>query len=407
MVQKTLGDISTFITKGATPTTYGYKWQAFGVPFLRSECVSSHGLDLRQSMFISESADQALRRSRVKDGDILMTITGNVGRVVRLRGVGSANINQHIARIRVKDGTFDSGFIYHLLSQQSMREYYESIVTGQAYPQISLTQVRSTLVPETGIREQQAIASALDDADDLIGTLERLLAKKRSIVHGMRQELLTGRTRLPGFDSPWTPMAVAARSVMKARIGWQGLKTDEYRTSGDYRLVGGTDFVDGRVNWQTTPYVDKWRFDQDQYIQLRVGDVLLTKDGSIGKTAYVDALPGPATLNSGVFVIRPIRDAYDPRFFYLMLRSRAFADFLGRLSAGSTISHLYQRDLVTLVLDVPPSLEEQQAIAGVLLEAEQEIVVVRRQLAKANSIKQGMMQQLLTGRVRLPMEDAA
>jgi type I restriction enzyme S subunit len=141
-----LSEISGFITKGATPTTYGYRWQDSGVLFLRSECVSPRGLDLRQAMFISEEAHRSLQRSQVADGDILMTITGNVGRVVRLRDVGVANINQHIARIRVRDNRFDSGFVYHYLSQKGIREHYESITTGQAYPQISLTQVRNTVI---------------------------------------------------------------------------------------------------------------------------------------------------------------------------------------------------------------------------------------------------------------------
>jgi type I restriction enzyme, S subunit len=192
-----LGAISAFITKGATPTTYGFKWESTGVPFLRSECVSAHGLDLTQSMFISSAADLALRRSQVIDGDILMTITGYVGRVVRLAGIGRANINQHIARIRIRDQQFDSDYVYHYLAQRAMREYYDSIVTGQAYPQISLKQVRDTEIPAPPIEEQRAIASALGDADAELAALDERLSKARAIKTGMMQQLLTGRTRLP------------------------------------------------------------------------------------------------------------------------------------------------------------------------------------------------------------------
>jgi len=260
--------------------------------------------------------------------------------------------------------------------------------------------------PQT-MAEQRAIADALEAADELVESLDGVVRKKRAIRQGMMQQLLTGQMRLPGFDGDWQELSVASKSVMKARIGWQGLKTDEYRESGTHRLVGGTEFVDGRVDWNETPFVDKWRFDQDAYIQLRPGDVLLTKDGSIGKTAYVDSLPGPATLNSGVFVIRPIGGAYDPRFLFFMLRSRAFDEFLTRLTAGSTISHLYQRDLVTLVLCVPPTIEEQRAIAKVLVTADVEIRAISERLNKARAIKTGMMQQLLTGRVRLPVETSS
>jgi type I restriction enzyme S subunit len=192
---------------------------------------------------------------------------------------------------------------------------------------------------------------------------------------------------------------------MKARIGWQGLTTSEYRQNGTHRLVGGTEFTDGQINWNATPFVDEWRYDQDPFIQLRVGDVLLTKDGSIGKTAYVDRLPGPATLNSGVFVIRPQKGAYDPRFMYFLLRSKSFEEFLARLSAGSTISHLYQRDLVGLVLDVPPTVEEQRAISAVLSVMDDEIRALNARIGKVRDIKTGMMQELLTGRTRLHVNE--
>lgn len=396
-----LSDISQFITKGATPTTYGFPWESSGTPFLRSECVSSTGLDLGQAKFISEAANQALRRSQVDDGDILMTITGNVGRVVRLSGLGPANINQHIARIRVRDERFDPGFVYHYLNQPQIRTFYESITTGQAYPQISLVQVRQTVISNVGLNEQRQISEALDDCDALITSIRYLIAKKQAVKQGMMQQLLTGKTRLPGFTGDWIDLDVAENSHLKARIGWQGLSVGEYRDVGEYGLIGGTNFANGRVDWSSTPFVDKWRFDQDSKIQVRNGDVLITKDGSIGKVAFVEDLPGPSTLNSGVFVLRPKNQAYDSGFLYFLFRSRAFDDFVSRLSAGSTISHLYQRDLAKLRFDVPPTLAEQKAISTALFDVDAELTLLQKRLESTRNIKRGMMQELLTGRTRL------
>jgi type I restriction enzyme, S subunit len=196
-VPTSLEQISGFITKGSTPTTYGFAWQHEGVLFLRSECVSERGLDLSQSMFISGEAHQVLRRSEVRAGDILMTITGNVGRVVHLQeGFGEANINQHIARIRIVHEEVAAPFVFHFLSQPMVRRYYNLITTGQAYPQISLTQVRETEVPMPSLAEQTAIATILSDMDAEIAALEAKLAKARQLKHGMMQELLTGKTRL-------------------------------------------------------------------------------------------------------------------------------------------------------------------------------------------------------------------
>jgi restriction endonuclease S subunit len=195
--------ISDFITKGSTPTTYGFKWEDSGILFLRSECVSSHGLDLDQSMFISPAAHAMLHRSEVRDGDVLMTITGNVGRVVLLRGVGVANINQHIARVRISARDVDHRYVYHVLSQFGFRRKFESITTGQAYPQISLQQVRQARIPLPQLPEQRAIADALSDVDELLGALEALIAKKGAIKQAAMQQLLTGKTRLPGFGGEW------------------------------------------------------------------------------------------------------------------------------------------------------------------------------------------------------------
>lgn len=189
-----LEQISGFITKGATPTTYGFGWESDGIAFLRSECVSPNGLDLTQSMFISEKAHTALRRSAVSVGDLLMTITGNVGRVAI--ATIDCNINQHIARIRISDADVNPDFIYHQLSRVEVREELESITTGQAYPQLSLRQVRERTVQVPSRAEQDRIAETLSDIDDEIATLESRLTKARALKQAMAQALLTGRIRL-------------------------------------------------------------------------------------------------------------------------------------------------------------------------------------------------------------------
>jgi type I restriction enzyme S subunit len=192
-----LSRISAFITKGSTPTTYGFPWVNSGVLFLRSECVSGRGLDLSESMFITPEAHRVLRRSEVKTGDILMTITGNVGRVVHLTNeFPPSNINQHIARIRVTDDRAVASFIFHFLSQPLVRKYYNQITTGQAYPQISLVQVRDTALPMPPVPEQTAIAQVLTDMDAELWALEQRREKTRALKQVMMQELLIGKTRL-------------------------------------------------------------------------------------------------------------------------------------------------------------------------------------------------------------------
>ncbi len=225
-----LADLSFFITKGATPTTYGFEWKREGVLFLRSECVSENGLDLTQSMFIGTDAHYALRRSEVSNGDLLMTITGNIGRVVWLRDIASEmNVNQHIARIRLISENTDVGFVFHFLSQPIVRKNYDSITTGQAYPQISLTQVRETRIHLPPLPEQRAIAAALSDVDALISSLDRLISKKRAVKTAAMQQLLTGKRRLPGFSGEWETKRLGDIGMFSKG---RGLSKNELDTSG-------------------------------------------------------------------------------------------------------------------------------------------------------------------------------
>ncbi|OUL63464.1 restriction endonuclease subunit S [Flavobacterium sp. AJR] len=193
----------------------------------------------------------------------------------------------------------------------------------------------------------------------------------------------------------WELLNLEANFTLKARIGWQGLTTAEYLNDGDYGLVTGTDFKNGYIDWDNCVFVEKMRFDQDRNIQLKKNDVLVTKDGTIGKIAFIDFLPKPTTLNSGVFVVRPKSNNINNRFFYYILMSFYFDDFLLKITAGSTIIHLYQKDFVNFNFVCPP-LPEQEAIAEVLSDCDAWVESLEKIIAKKRLIKQGAMQELLT-----------
>jgi len=347
-----------------------------------------------------------LSKHRLRAGDILFSRRGDVGRraIVRpehegwLCGTGCLAV-----KFGKRQAHVNPEFVALAVGTAAAQDWILDNAVGGTMLNLNTSILSALPISLPSKQEQDWVVNALSSNSAQVGVLERLLSKQRDLKQGVMQQLLTGETRLPSSTGAWTPLRVAAVSHLKARIGWQGLTTQEYRSTGEFRLVGGTDFRGGRVDWAKTPFVDRWRFDQDANIQLRAGDVLITKDGTIGKVAFVDSLPGPATLNSGVFVVRPKRDAYVSEFLYWVLRSRIFEEFVAGLSAGSTINHLYQRDLVKLEIQVPPTLREQRAIARVVSDIDDEVITVARQLESAQSIRTGMMQQLLTGRTRPPV----
>ncbi len=209
-------------------------------------------------------------------------------------------------------------------------------------------------------------------------------------------------TEVGRIPEDWEATRIDKLCCLKARIGWQGLTTGEYLPQGDYVLVTGTDFNDGYIDWKNCYYVSKWRYDQDVNIQIKEGDVLISKDGTIGKVAFLDSIPGPGTLNSGVFVVRPKQDnVMNKAYLSWIFKSIWFKSFIDQLTAGSTINHLYQKDFVKFQLVYPNDISEQSRIATALSAIDNLISELGKLIDKKRAIKQGAMQQLLTGKKRL------
>ena len=162
----------------------------------------------------------------------------------------------------------------------------------------------------------------------------------------------------------WGTHRIKSTTYLKGRIGWKGLTSDEYLDEGYAYLVTGTDFGSRYISWQECHCVDRQRYEDDPLIQLRDGDLLITKDGTIGKLALVSGLKRPACLNGGIFLVRPER-AYITEFMYWVLGSDVFRAFCDLASVGSTIQHLYQNVFERFAFPVP-TLDEQVAIARFL-----------------------------------------
>ncbi|QQR65887.1 MAG: restriction endonuclease subunit S [Candidatus Brocadia sp.] len=321
-----------------------------------------------------------------EDGENILS--RNVRLVFKING--KVWVNNHAHVLKPKEG-FDVSYLTEKLESLD----YEQYNTGTAQPKLNQRTCWAIPIalPPTKA-EQNAIATVLSDTDALISSLEKLIAKKRNIKQGVMQELLRSKEE-------WEMKKLGEVATLKARIGWQGLTTAEYKKSGDYFLVTGTEFKNGFIDWENCFYVEEERYKQDKNIQIKEHDVLVTKDGTIGKVALIKSIPKPATLNSGVFVIRPINNSFNPEFFYYLLLSEVFLKFLSQLSAGSTINHLYQKDFVSFQFLIPKTIEEQKIIAQVLSDMDAEIEVLEKKLDKFRMIKQGMMQDLLTGKIRL------
>ena len=171
------------------------------------------------------------------------------------------------------------------------------------------------------------------------------------------------RCILGSLTFSWEQRKLSEITTMHARIGWQNLRTSEFLDSGDYLLVTGTDFEDGRINYATCNYVERERYEQDKHIQLENGSILITKDGTLGKVAYVQGLSIPATLNAGVFnVVIKDEKVVDGKYLFQYLKAPFLMDYVDKKATGGTIKHLNQNILVDFPVGMP-CVDEQALIS--------------------------------------------
>lgn len=198
--------------------------------------------------------------------------------------------------------------------------------------------------------------------------------------------------------SSWKLIRMKDCSYMKGRIGWQGLTADEFIEEGPY-LVTGTDFDGGHVCWNRSYHVSEKRYEEAPEIQLKIGDLLVTKDGTIGKLALIDELPGKACLNSHLLVIRPLYNRYINRYLYWVLSSPVFQGYYEQMSYGSTMNSLSQENIGDFHFFVP-DVTEQERIADYLdkhcAKLDKIIANLERQIELLQKYKKSLITETVT-----------
>ena len=240
------------------------------------------------------------------------------------------------------------------------------------------------------VSQQKKIVQILKKVDSIIDKYGNLIKEKELFIKSQFAEIC---------NNCLNKKKIGDICSIKARIGWQGLTKKEYLAEGAYHLVTGTDFQDHKINFNNCHFISKDRYDQDTNIQLKNGDVLVTKDGTIGKVALVDNLDIPATLNSGIFVLRDITGQLNNVYLVYSLLSFEFQNFIESLKTGSTIAHLNQGAFMKFKIPVP-TIEEQNRFAKIVKQIDKQKFLLEKQLENYKKLKKGLMQQLLTGKIK-------
>jgi len=208
----------------------------------------------------------------------------------------------------------------------------------------------------------------------------------------------------------WYMIKLKYFSYLKGRIGWQGLTADEFIDEGPY-LITGTDFENGKIQFDRSYHISDERYNQAPEIQLKVGDLLVTKDGTVGKMAYVDTLPGKASLNSHLLLIRPLENKFDNRFLFWLMSSSVFYGYTEYAQDGTVMASLSQEKIGNFIAYFP-EITEQQAIADFLDKECAQIDSIAADLEKQIALLQQYKKSLITETVTkgldksVPMKDS-
>jgi len=394
-----LRSVSTRIGSGITPRGGASVYRAIGRPFVRSQNIGWGELRLDDIAFIDEATHSTFTASEIRAGDVLLNITGaSIGRsAVAGQELDGGNVNQHVCEIRLDRRRMDSVFVNAFLLSRQGQEQIDAFQAGGNRQGLNFQQVGSITVPAPSLADQVRIGSILMDQRKLIASLERLIVKKQAIKQGMTQQLLTGRTRLPGFRAPWRILQLL--DLVSIRNGQVDPRQPEYR---DLPLIA-PDHVESATGRLLKVETAKAQGAISGKYFAAPGDIIYSKIRPyLQKAVRVEC---PVLCSADMYPLTP-KTSIDGAFVLHTLLSEQFTKFVTSVSARSGIPKVNRAELAEFALAVP-DFSEQQAISAALDQADSQILTLETLLAKKKAIKQGMMQELLTGRTRLPVKEGA
>lgn len=308
-------------------------------------------------------------------------------------------------------------FLYYLLNIK--RAITAVILSGSFSTQINvgMREMEKLKIMLPSVREQESIVFYLNskcgEIDKVISTQEKRIAllqelKQSIITHAVTKGLNPDvKMKDSGIDwigevpEHWSSYRIKYNTFLKGRIGWQGLKASEFLDEG-YCLITGTDFDNnGGVNWDSCYRISKERFFEDKLLHVKEGDILITKDGTVGKLALIKQLPEPASLNSHLLIVRQISNLVNNVFLYYCLLCSIFKEFTKYHQTGSIMNSISQ-DLFGYFKCFVPPLTEQQEIASYLdkrcASIDASISKAQREIELLQEYKQSLITEVVTGK---------
>ena len=391
-----IGDIATVKGGKRLPSGFALVDTPTPHPYVRVKDMYPGGVNQSEIKYVPEQAFSVIQNYRIYSEDVFISVAGTLGIVgVIPPELSGANLTENANYIT--DLKCNRDYLKYCLMSHPIQKTIELIQTTGAQPKLALGRIAAFVIPmPQDIDEQHAIAEALSDVDGLIKALDALIAKKRAIKQAAMQQLLTGKTRLPGFSRAWETKQLGEIASF--------FKGSSLFTKTDISLDGKRRCVHyGELFTTYGEYISEVLHGTNReeafFLSVRNDVLMPASDVTPNGLATASCISESGIILGGdILVIRVPAEILNGVFLAYAIKINR--NQVMQLVTGTTVYHLYGRDMANFKFDVP-SIQEQRAIAAVLSDMDSEIAALEQRLDKTRAIKQGMMQQLLTARVRL------
>lgn len=385
-----------------------------GVPYIGATDFGQGQIDYKGCKYLPVSRAAKFKKGIAKNGDVLFAHNATVGPVAIVdTGLDYVILSTTATYYRCNPERLNNKYLAGFFESDYFKKQYTSVMSQSTRNQVPILAQRKFFIVIPSIEEQLIIANTLSDTDALLSELEKLIAKKQAIKTATMQQLLTGRTRLPQFahHSDGSKKGYKQSELGEIPEDWEVIQLGEITTFLKGAGLPKSDLIDsgknrcihyGQLFTSYGPKIEKIfsSTDIDGSIKSETNDVLMpTSDVTPNGLATASCiLESGIVLGGDILIIRSKKELLDGVFFaYLITVMR---DQIMQLVTGSTVYHLYGSDMARFFF-ARPSIDEQTAIATILSDMDAEIQALEHRLTKTRQIKQGMMQELLTGKTRL------
>lgn len=371
-------------------------------PYIRVTDMIIGGVCLDDIKYVPEDAFPIIRNYRIFIDDIFISVAGTLGVVGKIPlELNGANLTENADKIT--NISCNQDFLFYNLTSERIQSIIDAEKTVGAQPKLALGRIEGFHIPlPPTINEQTAIATALSDVDALLNQLDKLIAKKRDIKQATMQQLLTGKKRLAGFSGEWEVKKLGEVAELITKGTTPTSIGKNFTSSGIKFIKIESIGLNGNIFEDKIAFIDKETDKKLNRSQLKEGDLLISIAGALGRVAIVNKSILPANTNQALAIVRFTHNSQlNPTYTFYFLFLDKVKKHIEGISVQGAQANLSLQNIKDFAIDTPPTLEEQTAIATLLTDMDTEITQLQQRRHKTHALKQGMMQQLLTGKIRL------